>query len=135
MRFRNPTQSVPSALGDLEVAVLQAIWAAAGDVDARSVLTMLAERGITLSTVQATLERLSRKRLLKRTKVGRAYRYRAAVSRASLIAGLISELTQQIAAGELEPVISGFVELVGRSGPELLERLEVETAQLRKDRS
>lgn len=132
MRFRKSTRPAPTALGELEVAVLRGIWAALGDVDARSVLTSLAARGITLSTVQATLERLCRKGLLVRAKVGRAYRYRAAVSQPNLIAGLISKLTEQIAAGELEPVISGFVELVGSSNPELLERLETETAERRR---
>lgn len=132
MRFLKSSKPAPTALGDLEVAVLQGIWAAADDVDARGVLTALAARGITLSTVQATLERLCRKGLLVRAKVGRAYRYRAAVSQPNLIASLISKLTEQVAAGELEPVISGFVELVGSSSPELLERLEAETAQRRR---
>lgn len=135
MRFRKPSQPAPAALGDLEVAVLQDIWAAAEAVDARNVWLSLAARGITLSTVQATLERLCRKGLLERTKVGRAFHYRAAVSRQTLIASLISKLTEQLAAGELEPVISGFVELVGNASPELLDRLAAETAQRRKERS
>lgn len=134
MRFSRPRDKAP-ALGALEIAILRVMWSAKGPMDARELLTLLAARRITLSTVQATLERLCRKGLLERTKVGRAFHYRAAVSRQTLIASLISKLTEQLAAGELEPVISGFVELVGNASPELLDRLAAETAQRRKERS
>jgi predicted transcriptional regulator len=134
MQFSEPRDKTP-ALGELEIAVLRALWAAAEPMDARGVLAGLAARGITLSTVQATLERLHRKGLLARGKEGRAYRYSSAVSQTRLIGTLIRELTEQLAAGELEPVISGFVELVGDERPELLDRLEAEAAeQRRKDR-
>jgi len=131
MRFlRGPADPAPP-LGELEIAVLRHLWSA-GQVDARSVLTTLAARGITLSTVQATLERLHRKGLLERSKVGRAYRYRAAVTQSQLIGALIRNLSQQLAAGELEPVISGFVDLVGEANPELLDALEAQAAERRR---
>ena len=98
-------------------------------------LVGLEKRRISLSTIQATLERLHRKGLLTRVKVSRAFRYSAAVTRGRLIGVLIRDLTHSIAAGELEPVISGFVELVGDAQPELLEQLQAEVAeQLRKGR-
>jgi hypothetical protein len=50
------------------------------------------------------------------------------VSQSRLIGTLIQDLTQQLAAGELEPMIAGFVELIGDARPELLERLEAEIA-------
>lgn len=111
------------------------MWSAESPLDARELLEKLAARRITLSTVQATLERLHRKGLLARAKVGRAYQYSAAVSQSRLIGSLIRELTREIAAGELEPVIAGFVELVGDSDPGLLDRLQHEAAaQRRKER-
>jgi predicted transcriptional regulator len=119
-------------LGELEIAVLQYLWAAAAERDARAVHASLAARRITLSTVQATLERLHRKALLERTKAGRAYRYRAAVSRDSLIGAFIRDLSVALAEGELEPVVSGFMELVGEADPRLLERLEKRAAELRR---
>jgi predicted transcriptional regulator len=131
MRFSRPRDKAPT-LGTLEIAILRAVWSTDGPVDARQLLARLAERRITLSTVQATLERLHRKALLARTKVGRAYHYSAAVSQSRLIGSLIRELTQEIAAGELEPVIAGFVELVGDSDPGLLDRLQHEAAEQRR---
>lgn len=134
MRFSRPRDKAP-ALGALEIAILRVMWSAKGPMDARELLTLLAARRITLSTVQATLERLHRKGLLAREKVSRAYQYSAAVSQSRLIGSLIRELTREIAAGELEPVIAGFVELVGNDDPGLLDRLQHEAAaQRRKER-
>ena len=111
-------------LGALELRVLKELWTGAGPKDARSILEALRERRIGLSTVQATLERLHRKGLLERRKVGRAYHYDAAVTRERLIAALIGDLVERYAEGELGPVIAGFVELVGDSEPALLRQLQ-----------
>lgn len=131
MRFSKPLLRKTPALGDLEVQILERLWAASEPVDARGVLAALAGRRISLSTVQATLERLHRKGLLARQKVSRAFVYSASVSRERLIGTLINDLAQRLAAGELEPVISGFVDLVGEADPELLRRLE-STAKARR---
>src|SRR5690606_9314557 len=119
-------------LGALELDVLNRLWAD-GELDAREVLARLTRRTITLSTVQATLERLHRKALVSRTKIGRAYCYQAAVTRERLIALLIEDLAERVAEGELEPVISGFLELIGDTDPELLGALE-KSVKRRRDR-
>ena len=133
MRFSKPPTPKTPALGTLEVQILEHLWAASEPVDARSVLTALAGRRISLSTVQATLERLHRKGLLARQKVSRAFQYSASVSRERLIGTLINDLAQRLAAGELEPVISGFVDLVGEADPELLLRLESRAKARRRE--
>jgi predicted transcriptional regulator len=137
VRFSKPRDPTPH-LGQLEIAVLRELWKRAeGDepraADARAVLASLTDRDITISTMQATLERLHRKGLVARSKVGRAYRYSAAVSQSRLIGALIRQMTQQIAAGELEPVISGFVDLIGSDQPELLEQLGVAANKRREE--
>lgn len=116
-------------LGALEIAVLRVIWAGGAPLEARAVLDGLAPRRISLSTVQATLERLHRKALLARTKRGRAFVYSAAVSRESLIGALIRNVANRLADGDLEPVISGFVEILGDSNPELLDELRATVAK------
>ena len=137
MRFSQLTEPTPP-LGALEIAVLRELWkrgdgAEPHSADAREILASLSSRRITLSTIQATLERLHRKNLLTRTKISRAYRYKAVVSQSALIGALIRQMTQQIAAGELEPVISGFVDLVGNEHPELLEQLGVAAKRRRAE--
>jgi predicted transcriptional regulator len=132
MLFSQRQARVP-ALGALELTMLKLLWASATALDARTVHAALAPRRLTLSTVQATLERLQRKSLLTRTKVGRAYFYAAAVTRENLIGSLIRDVASRISEGELEPVISGFVDLVGKADPELLERLQASAAARRKE--
>lgn len=131
MQFSRVRRKIP-ALGSLETAVLRHSWATSSPVDAQGVRERVARGRISLSTVQTTLERLHRKGLLTRAKCGRSYVYSAAVSQAELIGTLIGDLTQRLAAGELEPVISGFVELVGEARPELLAELGAAAERRRK---
>jgi predicted transcriptional regulator len=132
MRFGFGQQQKTPELGALELQVLKCLWSAAAPVDARAVHAALSARRISLSTVQATLERLHRKALLARAKVGRAYLYSTTVSRETLIGALIRNVANRLADGELEPVISGFVELVGDADPKLLDELQASAAKVRK---
>lgn len=134
MRFGFGNPGKPPELGALELQVLKCLWSAERALDARAVHASVAARRISLSTVQATLERLHRKTLLARTKAGRAYLYSAIVSRESLIATLIRNVANRLADGELEPVISGFVELVGDADPKLLDELTATAAKRGKER-
>jgi len=133
MLFSQRHSRVP-AIGALELATLKLLWASAEPRDARSVHAAIASRRLTLSTVQATLERLHRKHLLTRMKVSRAYFYAAAMTRENLISSLIRDVASRITEGELEPVISGFVDLLGTSEPELLDQLQSSAAARRKER-
>jgi predicted transcriptional regulator len=134
MQFGFDNNKKTPELGALELEVLKCLWSAAEPIDARTVHAAVAARRISLSTVQATLERLHRKQLLARTKNGRAYLYSAIVSRESLIGELIRNVANRLADGELEPVISGFVELVGDADPKLLDELQASAKQRGKER-
>jgi predicted transcriptional regulator len=134
MRFGFGNNKKTPELGALELQVLKCLWSAPGPVDARAVHSAVAERRISLSTVQATLERLHRKQLLARTKAGRAYLYSATVSRESLIGALIRNVANRLADGELEPVISGFLDLVGDEDPKLLDELQAGAKRRGKER-
>lgn len=118
-------------LGELELEVLQLLWSRPAGEDSRGVHAALATRDVSLSTIQAALERLHRKGLLVREKSGRAFRYTAAVSREGLIAALIDQMRQSLAAGKMEPVISGFVELVHSTDPALLDEITAAVASLK----
>lgn len=133
MRFFRRNRSKVPVLGALEIDVLQTLWSTAEPVDARRIRERLTRRAITLSTVQATVERLCRKELAAREKIGRAYFYSAAIGRESLISMLIRDMSERVTGGELEPVISGFIDLIGESDPSLLDRLESNVRRRRKD--
>ncbi|MGH8590996.1 MAG: BlaI/MecI/CopY family transcriptional regulator [Gammaproteobacteria bacterium] len=111
-------------LGALEVRVLKTVWALV-EADAKAVQSALQdEHAVSLSTVQSTLERLCRKQLLLRSKIGHAYCYTAGVKRGALIGDSIGEVIAALGRGELQPLMSSFVELADDADRETLDRLQ-----------
>lgn len=117
--------SSPPPLGDLELAVLEFIWSQP-DVSPKQVHARLGtHRGISLNTVQSTLERLFRKQLLARNKRGHAYHYRARVAREALVASLIGDVLQRFHAdGPLS--VAAFASAAESLDDTLLAQLEAE---------
>lgn len=121
-------------MGELERAVLHCLWDGE-PADAKSVHRAIGRRrGITLNTVQSTVERLHRKGLLHREKVSHAYVYSPRVSRAELGARMMHGVVRDLVGGELEPVLAAFVDLTAEIGPEELSRLERLVAERRRSR-
>jgi predicted transcriptional regulator len=111
-------------LGQLERAVLDRLWSH-GEADVKAMHAALGvSRGIAPNTVQSTLERLFRKRLCERTKVGRAYSYRALISRREWVARSLEGLFEAVPGADPQLLLSGFVDLAERAGAEHLAELE-----------
>jgi predicted transcriptional regulator len=79
------------ALGELERAVMESLWAADGPVTARDVQDALADRELATTTVLTVLGRLARKGLVARERDGRAHRYRPIATREDHIAALMRD--------------------------------------------
>lgn len=108
------------------------LWSG-GDGEAKAVHTALGtRRGITLNTIQSTLKRLFEKGLLDRDKVSHAHVYRARASREDFHRGLLGELVGELMRGQADAVVSAFVDLTERAGPEHLARLEALVAERRR---
>jgi predicted transcriptional regulator len=121
-------------LGALELAVLEALWLQ-GALDAKTTHRSVGERrGISLNTVQSTLERLFRKGLLVRRKVSHAFLYTPAVQREELMGQLIGEVVETLSAGRPEPMLAAFVDLAAKVDEENLARLERLIAKRRAER-
>ena len=105
-------------LGEREMDVLDVLWSR-GESSAQEVRETLPGKSVSLSTVQSTLERLHRKTLLEREKNGRAYRYRTRLTRTQLIGGLLRDLAEDVAGGDVAPMLSGFLDYVAAEAPEL----------------
>ena len=105
-------------LGEREMDVLEVLWSR-GESSAQEVRETLPGQSVSLSTVQSTLERLHRKALLEREKIGRAYRYRTLLTRSQLIGGLLRDLAEDVAGGDVAPMLSGFLDYVAAEAPEL----------------
>lgn len=83
--------NIAPRLGELEACLLKHLWTVESGT-AKSVHEVVGRvRRISLNTIQSTLDRLHRKQLLQREKVGRAYRYAASVSCGALLAAMLSE--------------------------------------------
>ncbi|QFG67482.1 BlaI/MecI/CopY family transcriptional regulator [Ornithinimicrobium pratense] len=78
-----------TSLGDLERAVMDALWSHGPDLSVRDVMDQLLAAGnkeLAYTTVMTVLDRLAKKGLTDRTRDGRAWRYTAAASREELAA-------------------------------------------------
>lgn len=119
-------------LGDLEVAVLEDLWVVGSD-HAKAVHSRLGERrGISLNTIQSTLERLYRKGLLHRAKEGHAYTYEPALEREQLLARLIEGATAPVTGNEgADSLLTAFVDFAAEQDEAALDRLEALIARKR----
>lgn len=107
MPFR-PQSPLPP-LGDLEIAVMEELWQTP-DLSVKEMHHRIGKiRGISLNTVQSTMDRLFRKDLLSRTKQAHAFRYVPAVTRESLLGNLINEVVGRF-GGQDEVAVSAFME-------------------------
>lgn len=83
-------------LGDLEKAVMNAVWDG-GSVTVRDVHERLEQsHGVAYTTVMTVMTRLADKQLLQRERQGSGYMYQAAQSRDGFFAGLCDRLVQDI---------------------------------------
>lgn len=111
--LKNNARSEPlPTLGTREIKVLKLLWRD-GELTAQQALSFFANDQISLSTMQSTLERLHRKNLVNRSKTGRFYTYKAAISQQAMISNLLQDIAEQISDGDLAPMISGFMSFMG----------------------
>lgn len=104
-----------------------------GEGEAKAVHTALGKRrGITLNTIQSTLKRLYEKELLQREKVSHAHVYRPCITREAFQRSALRELVGQLMRGEASAMVSAFVDLAERAGPEHLAKLEALVAERRR---
>ena len=124
----------PASLGELELTVLDHLWSE-GPGDAKAVHGIVGRpRQITLNTIQSTLKRLRDKGLLLREKVSHAYVYAPRISREAFQQGVLHEIIDLVMDGEPAAMLSAFVGLTERAGPEHLQRLERLVEERLKDR-
>ena len=104
-----------------------------GAGDAKTVHAALGKRrGITLNTIQSTVKRLFEKGLLQRDKVSHAHVYWATKTREEFHRALLGDLVGDLMQGQTDAVVSAFVDLTERAGPEHLARLEKLVAERRQ---
>ncbi len=125
-------------LGPLEMALLDRLWEL-GTLDVSAMHAAIARnaesRRRSRNTIHSTLERLVRKKLAVRKKVGRAYEYRAVVSREEWTTAAISGLLDSIPNAAPSLLLASFVDQAERLDPASLEELEDLVRRRRRRRS
>ena len=117
-------------LGPLERAIMDAVWDRPGDVTVRDLLDVPGARRRAYTTVMTVADRLWRKGLLNRKRAGRAYVYRARVSRDQYVADLVGQVLA--GAQDRRSVLLGFVRGVSASDREELRKLIHEVERERR---
>lgn len=110
-------------LGDLEVAILEFVWRHPDTSVKDTHAAVGIERGISSNTVQSTLERLFRKQLLARRKVGHSFHYSAQLSRDELITAAIHDALGRFGA-DPSAVLASFIDSTDIPDEEALRLLE-----------
>ena len=107
------------ALTPLELEIMQVLWSA-GPSTASEVVPQLAGN-LAYNTVQTMLQVLLRKGRVKRVAEGRAYRYRATITRERAAGSAISDLVKRMFGGSAEAMLLAMVD-AGQVGAEDLQR-------------
>ncbi|PYR63231.1 MAG: CopY family transcriptional regulator [Acidobacteria bacterium] len=122
--FKSSQELLEKSLGSLERDVMALVWRR-GELNVRDACDDLGSI-VAYTTVMTTMDRLFKKGLLTRRKVGRAFVYRASASRAEIEGAVATELVHSLLQreGEPLPVLSSLVDAVSDRDRALLDELE-----------
>jgi predicted transcriptional regulator len=122
--FKSSQQIVENGLGALEREVMDVAWNC-DEINVREVCERLVSP-VAYTTVMTTMDRLFKKRLLSRRKVGRAFVYRATASRHEVEGAVAGELVHTLLQDRSEPlpILSSLVDAVSERDRALLDELE-----------
>jgi predicted transcriptional regulator len=124
----DPTEeALPRTFGPLEVQVLEAIWRGPRPTTVKDLQSSFPRCAYT--TLMTTLDRLHKKGVLSRAKIGRAFAYEPRFERPELEARLAARSVEELLGGArgrraLEPLLSCFVDAVSERDRLLLDDLE-----------
>ncbi|GAA1448596.1 hypothetical protein GCM10009641_76960 [Mycobacterium cookii] len=113
-------------MGELEQAVLDALWDADGPSSGREVHACLEGRDLAYTTVMTVLDRLVAKDVVVRERDGRAFRYAPRLGRAAMTAELMREALEATGADRDQALVS----FVGEASAEDLAALRRALADL-----
>lgn len=123
--FRRPGDALVASLGRLEQSVMEEIWRNQ-EMSVRQVTEAFGER-VVYTTVMTTLDRLYKKGLVKRRKMGRAFLYSASFSPEELERGVAADVINNLLSAEndrVEPILACMVDAVSERDRNLLDELE-----------
>lgn len=120
------------SLGKLEKSVMEHMW----DIGECAVRDLYSQYGgkLAYTTLMTTLDRLHKKGLLDRRKVGKAFVYRPFLSREELDRDIARDLIGVLLEdrhSQTSPILASFVDAINEQDEELLAALEQEIQKRR----
>jgi predicted transcriptional regulator len=129
--FRPGKRGAGHVLGELETAVMEALWREPGLTVNEAEERLRSNREIAHTTVLTTLDRMYRKNYLTREKEGKAFRYAPRYTREEFERGVAQEVLGALLGQFTEPALSAFVDLVGEDS-KTLDHLEAMIREKRR---
>lgn len=123
--FKSSRQFLEDGLGALERDVMTIAWKSS-ELSVRDVCEQMSSP-VAYTTIMTTMDRLFKKGLLARRKVGRAFIYRAVASRDEMEGAVATELVQSLLdqnGAQPLPILSSLVDAVSDRDRALLDELE-----------
>lgn len=120
-------------VGDLERAVLDALWGSAQPLSVRDVLAQIRRRSaLAYTTVLTVLDRLHQKGLVNRRKRGRAFLYLPALTKAEWLGQRAARVLASDNS-ESAAVMAAFLDSAERTDPEIVKQLTELIAARRRE--
>ena len=120
--------------GELEDAVLAAVWAA-GSASAPDVHQSVgAPRGLAYTTIAKVLDRLRAKGLVARRRAGKTFIYTAKIRREQIERARAGDVLRRLLGPEPAPAIATLVDAIESIDPDLIAELSRQVASRRRSR-
>lgn len=111
-------------LGELEQLVMNIVWSE-GCATVRCVFKQIkAKRDIAYTTIMTTMDRLAKKNILKRSKIGKAYEYTPAFSCEELNTKTSQKIVDQLVQNYGDLAIAQFIDVIDNTSPKKLQELK-----------
>lgn len=130
MRTSKKEKLKPPMLGRREIQTLDLFWRQEDlSLTAQNILDLLESEQnssiklISINTIQSTIERLWRKGLLTRSKIGKAYIYCSRYSKQEVISSLLSEICDEMGKGDELVMLSGIMTYLNNWNSDLGSRV------------
>ncbi len=121
-RFKPEPTGTRTELGDLERAVMEALWQSGGCTVSEAHQLVSLKHQVALTTIATTLERLRRKGLVERSGQRRSYQYRPALTQEQLERRIVRETLAHLAERFPEALAVYFHRAPEQVSPEVLQR-------------
>ncbi len=97
-------------LGELQLAIMNILWADGEATSAEVHQALFAERGLAPTTIATMLRKMETKGVVAHRPEGRQFVYRATVNRSEVHRSMVGELVERLFAGDPKALVSHLVD-------------------------